>query len=178
MRKTVMVGLAWVGLLMLTNLLSACTASQGPESDGSIAAASYEARGSGKIESILAYYHVARMDRAIEFYGHKLGLPLVKHTPRWAMFEVGGTLLGLRWTGGTAVPRIDRSSDDALAGGTVTLRTSNLAALLQNWANSGVTFLSRPTEYPWGKIATFEDPDGNVLRVVQLAPARTQRRQN
>jgi catechol 2,3-dioxygenase-like lactoylglutathione lyase family enzyme len=119
------------------------------------------------------YYNVADMDRAVAFYEDRLGMRLVDRNPHWAAFDLGGVRIGLHWTGGSAVPRVPRDAHGAHTGATLTLRTQEIARLHQKLTEVGVRFLSEPTAHPWGTHAVFEDPDGNVLKLMQPAGIRS-----
>lgn len=114
------------------------------------------------------YYNVADMERAIRFYRDILGLTVLSTNPHWTALAVGDARLGLHWTeNGAPVPPIPRDSHGAHAGATVTFKTDDIDKTYADLVNAGVKFLSPVTRNPWGALAVFEDPDGNVLKLMQ-----------
>ena len=112
------------------------------------------------------YYNVADMERAVRFYRDVLNLEVVEETEHWSALELGGTRIGLHWTGGQPVPRVPRDAHGAHAGGTLTLRTTSCKDELARLEEHGVTILGH-SDNPWGNLVIFEDPDGNVLKVME-----------
>jgi catechol 2,3-dioxygenase-like lactoylglutathione lyase family enzyme len=154
-----------IGLFML---VSACTAPPDPAGDGANAEASYESKRATQFEGSLLYFPVAHVDRSVKFYRNVLGLPLIIQKPLWADFDIGGgQQLGLEGNGGAQVPRVPRDANNALAGGIIMLKTRNIVEVHRKWSAAGVHFLSPLITHPWGIHTAFEDPDGNVLNVVQ-----------
>lgn len=49
----------------------------------------------------------------------------------------------------------------------VTIETDDCRATVQALESRGVRFEENVTEYPWGYVALFEDPDGNRIQVRQ-----------
>lgn len=112
------------------------------------------------------YYNVENMDRAVKFYRDILGLKVVDSNPYWTSLEIGGMRMGLHWTEGGPVPAVPRDDHGAHAGGTVTFRCEEIEKTHDALRSRGVKFLSGVTSNPWGKLAVFEDPDGNVLKLM------------
>ncbi|MET0411180.1 MAG: VOC family protein, partial [Polyangiaceae bacterium] len=113
------------------------------------------------------YYNVRDLDRALAFYKDVLGLPLSSHDRHFAAFDVGGVRLGLHWSGGEPVPHVARDGHGAYAGGTVTLKVSDIQRAAERLASSGVRLLGPISRQRWGSLVPFEDPDGNVLKLFQ-----------
>ncbi len=116
------------------------------------------------------YYNVRDMRRALRFYGDVLGLRIVEQSEHWSALDAGGVRLGLHGTGGGPVPPIPRDAGGARAGATLTFRVDDLAAEVQRLKQAGVRFLGEIVTAEWGSVIAFEDPDGNVLKLMQ--PAR------
>lgn len=112
------------------------------------------------------YYNVSDMDRAIEFYDRALGLKTAERDPYFTALEVDGLRLGLHATGGRPVPRVDRDAHGAHAGATITFRVDDLDAARERLEQGGVEILGA-SDNPWGRILVFEDPDGNVLKLME-----------
>ncbi|HTE04195.1 MAG TPA: VOC family protein [bacterium] len=113
------------------------------------------------------YYYVSDMPRGVRFYRDVLQLTLAHQDKSWTSFDVGGMRVGLHWTGGKPVPEIPKGRNGALAGGTLTFRVSNLIATVEDLRKAGVKFLGDVITEDWGSIVAFEDPDGNVLKLMQ-----------
>jgi catechol 2,3-dioxygenase-like lactoylglutathione lyase family enzyme len=113
------------------------------------------------------YYNVQDMARARAFYCDLLGLPLVDQNPHWASLNVGGVRVGLHWTGGPPVPPTPHDEHGAHAGATLTLKVDNLRDEVERLTRGGVHFLGSLSENPWGSLAVFLDPDGNVIKLMQ-----------
>ena len=113
------------------------------------------------------YYNVQDMDRAVRFYRDQLGLRVVDTSPHWTSLDVGGARLGLHWTEGQPVPPIPRDAHGAHAGGVVTFKVTDIEKAQATLQLAGVKFLAGVTRNPWGSLAVFEDPDGNVLKLMQ-----------
>jgi hypothetical protein len=71
------------------------------------------------------------------------------------------------WTGGLPVPALSRDEHGAHAGATLTFREDDLESSVDTLRESAFTFserLRRTTGGPW---LSSEDPDGNVLKLMQ-----------
>lgn len=115
------------------------------------------------------YFSVQDMRRALAFYRDILGLRVREENEHWSVLDVGGVRVGLHATGGTPVPPIPKDAGGAKAGGTLTLRVSDIRAEVKRLRTVGVKFLGEIADESWGSIAAFEDPDGNVLKLMQPA---------
>ncbi|MFO1329532.1 MAG: VOC family protein [Rubrivivax sp.] len=111
--------------------------------------------------------HVRRLDRAADFYGHRLGLPL-KVDGRalgWCVFALGEVDL--------VVERVDAEApehEQALVGlpSGLSLAVADIQGEQDRLAALGVAFTGPPELQAWGGwLTTFEDPDGNQLQLVQ-----------
>ena len=113
------------------------------------------------MEVTLSWYQVADLDRAKKFYGEVLGLKQTIEIPGWAEFShsEGAASIGLNQM---------RENDDE-RGATVVLRVDDLARAQEDLANKDVKFEGEVEEIPGVvRIATFRDPDGNRLQLVQV----------
>jgi len=113
------------------------------------------------------YYNVQDMARAVAFYRDVLGLTVTDEDPHFTGLAAGGVRIGLHWTGGTAVPDIPHDTHGPHCGGTVTFRIKDAAATKSQLQANGVRILGY-SENPWGTIVVFQDPDGNVLKLMQV----------
>lgn len=112
------------------------------------------------------YYNVTDMDRAIEFYTDALGMKKTYGNEHWATLNVGNLDLGLHWTEGKSIPRNPRTSHGQENGGTLTLRSDNIAEDRRRIEEAGGNILGE-TDQAWGHMLVFEDLDGNVLKLMR-----------
>ncbi len=81
-----------------------------------------------------------------------------------ALWEVGSPAdpsqkeLSKNWSPGKAPP--------------ILLRVADCRKVHQELSVRGVEFVSSPTDHPWGTVATFKDPDGNLFSMSQPPGAR------
>jgi predicted enzyme related to lactoylglutathione lyase len=111
------------------------------------------------------YYNVQDMDRAIDFYTKAFGMKVTSKSPYWTALDLCGTEIGLHWTEGGPVPSTPRDSHGANAGATLTLRSDNIPADRKMLEGLGAKILGELNQ-PWGQVLVFEDPDGNVLKLM------------
>ena len=100
------------------------------------------------------------MQQALRFYGDTLGLPVKERDGDWAEVDADGLTIGLnardseqpgREGGAVIAFRPEGSIDDAV----------------EQLKGKGVDFAGGITDQPWGRIAAFHDPDGNVLELYE-----------
>jgi len=117
----------------------------------------------------VAFVGATDLDRAHEFYGGALGLPLVEHTELANVYDAGGTPL-----------RVTRVEAPAGAGYTILgWVVSDIGGAVAALAAKGVAFERYPGlvqdedgvwTAPGGSlIAWFRDPDGNILSLQEPA---------
>ena len=112
------------------------------------------------------YVYVQDMARAIYFYRDVLGLELTDEDDHFSGLTTGGVRFGLHWTGGGAVPRIPSNKHGSLAGVTLTFRVDDFTSVRKRLKEKGVPVIGE-ADQPWGKLLVFEDPDGNILKLMQ-----------
>lgn len=103
---------------------------------------------------------VEDIERAVDFYQNKLGLPIVKQNGNWAEFEADGLRIGLN----------GREPQGARIGGGPVLTFSpdeSLEDAVDTLSNQGVDFAAGISEHPWGRVATFKDSEGNDLQLYE-----------
>lgn len=114
--------------------------------------------------------YVADMNRSVEFYRDRLGLPLRYDTPYWTEFGLEGCTLALHHAEG--VPRAG-----APAAGEISLSwiVEDIEAVHAGLVAKGVEFSMAPKALPQEGIilATFSDPDGCKLSLCQPLPANS-----
>jgi predicted enzyme related to lactoylglutathione lyase len=105
------------------------------------------------------YYWTRDMDRAIAFYRDVLGLELTYRAGNgWAEFAAGPVRLGLHGTEESELP----------PGGTVVFRVDDLDEAAASLGRRGAVFDGQEAEVPGvGRFATFHDPDGNPVQLIE-----------
>jgi predicted enzyme related to lactoylglutathione lyase len=99
---------------------------------------------------------VSEMNAAVAFYRDKLGLEVEEHGD-WSEVSAGSERIGL-----------NASESPAGSGGAViAFSVDDLDATVERLKGNGVEFSGEVSEHPWGRIAPFEDPDGNDLQVYE-----------
>src|SRR3954467_4335605 len=101
---------------------------------------------------------VTDMDRAVGFYGQKPGFKGTQRDDPWSAPHANGLMLGLNGSPEES-PRGDGGAAVAFQA------EGGLEDEVQRLKDAGVTFTGDISEHPWGRIATFKDPDGNDLQL-------------
>jgi len=110
------------------------------------------------------YYSVTDTKRAIAFYTEALGMRLVTANEFWIVLDCHGVTVGLH-PEAKPIPRIPRDSHGAHAGATLTLKSDNVPEDRKKLERLGAKILGEDDQ-PWGHMLVFEDPDGNVLKLM------------
>jgi catechol 2,3-dioxygenase-like lactoylglutathione lyase family enzyme len=122
--------------------------------------------GSGRIEGlagVLIWTERARFDAMARFYRDRLGLIPRSSKPDFINFDWAGVRLSVSVHGGVSGP-----SRDPLRI-MVNLAVDDIHALHARLQREGVVFTRPPEAEEWGgQVATFLDPDGNLLQLLQL----------
>src|SRR4051794_21901356 len=106
---------------------------------------------------------VSDMARAGGFYGETLGLPVTEHDDDWSEGDANGLRIGLNGS--------DSESPRGDGGALVAFQPDGeLEQEVDRLTDAGVEFPGEISEHPWGRIASFKDPDGNDLQL--YAPPR------
>ena len=103
---------------------------------------------------------VQNIERAVDFYENTLGLPVVKRDGPWAEVDANGVRVGLngREPGGT----------EAEGGPVLTFQSEgNLEETVDELKGRGVVFPAEISEHDWGRLATFQDTEGNDLQLYE-----------
>jgi catechol 2,3-dioxygenase-like lactoylglutathione lyase family enzyme len=106
---------------------------------------------------------VSNMDRSVNFYTKILGLKLAQRFgDHWASIEAGKLAIGLH-----------PASNENQAGrnGSIIIGlelTGNIEDAIARMRQEGVHFRGGVSQDDVGKTAYFEDPDGNLLYMIQL----------
>ncbi|HEX6277600.1 MAG TPA: VOC family protein [Polyangiaceae bacterium] len=112
---------------------------------------------------------VRNQDEALAFYTQVLGFEKVvdnptPNGPRFLTVGVAGQDFQLvLWPGtpGQGAPVFGRVS------AAYTVEVSDCRRTFETLKSRGVPFETDVLEYPWGSVAVFRDPDGNVLQLRQ-----------
>jgi catechol 2,3-dioxygenase-like lactoylglutathione lyase family enzyme len=110
------------------------------------------------------YYWVSDMNRAVAFYRDTLGLRLVRQDgPSWAAFDAGGMTLALHGAvdGRTLEP----------GGATAVFDVADLDVAQALLGGRGVTFDHEGDVPGYARFASFRDPDGNTLQLIEYLRA-------
>ncbi len=99
---------------------------------------------------------VSDMGKALEFYGQTLGLDVEQQEEEWSMLRAGdGSRIGLN----------GRESPSGDGGAVIAFRASGgIDSAIEDLKGKGVEVVGGVTDHPWGRVATFKDPDGNDLQ--------------
>ena len=120
----------------------------------------------GPINGLLLWTSAGRYEPLAAFYRDVLELPVRTERPGHLAFEWPG---GMRLTLGVH-EQVDGTASDAHRI-MINFAVTDIAAAAERLAARGVAFMRLPSPEPWGGwIATFADPDGNLIQLLQPAP--------
>ena len=103
-----------------------------------------------------------QLDRMASFYRDLLGLPVHSQRPYFVAFQLGAARLSV----GTHSEVRGPARESVRV--TVNLGVSDIQAVYRELAARGVAFLRPPEREHWGGwVASFRDPDGNLLQLLQ-----------
>ena len=106
------------------------------------------------------------LDAMVAFYRDRVGLPLHSHHGDFAAFEVRP---GVRLSVGRHSDVSGPARDPYRI--MVNLGVEDIQGAWSRLRGRGVQFLREPEREAWGGwVATFQDPDGNILQLLQLPP--------
>ena len=113
---------------------------------------------------------VSDMDKSVEFYRDKLGIPLKFQSPEWTEFQTGDTTLALHAGG---VPRSGPPvGDPSKQAGACSFgfNVEDIDATYQELQAKGIRFVMPPTQRDQEgiKLAVALDPDGLPISFAQL----------
>lgn len=105
-------------------------------------------------------FYVSDLKRATKFYEKTLGLEKKYEYSSYVGFECGGVEIGL-------IPK--PSKKPCVDPPDVEFLVENIEEFYKRLKSEGVKFVKELHDEPWGgKQATFLDPDGNMLEIVQI----------
>lgn len=101
---------------------------------------------------------VTDVRRSLAFYRDQLSLKEVHCEDDWAELDANGLRLGLNAS----------EQPDGVGGAVVAFQPQgNLDATVEQLRSDGVEIADEISVHPWGRIATFKDPDGNDLQLYE-----------
>lgn len=108
------------------------------------------------------YYWTRDMDAAVSFYADVVGLSLVRRDGNeWAEFDAGPVRLALH------------GSEASVPSGTAVFRVDDLDQVRRALEQRGARFDEHVGEVEGlARFATFHDPDGNPVQIIEYRPPR------
>jgi predicted enzyme related to lactoylglutathione lyase len=121
------------------------------------------------LAGVLIWTDAARHPAMAAFYRDVLGLPTRTQRDGFISFDWPDT--GVRLTIAVHADVAGPAADPLRI--MLNLGVEDIAATHRRLQDAGVDFTRAPEQEKWGGwIATFADPDGNVVQLLQPAPAR------
>jgi len=103
---------------------------------------------------------VSDMQRAVGFYSDTLGLSVDSQQDEWAELSTDGLKIGLNAR--------DEETPGGEGGAVLAFRpAASIDEAVSDLKGKGVDFAGDVSEHPWGKVASFHDPDGNSLQLYE-----------
>lgn len=98
------------------------------------------------------------LQRAVYFYRDRLGLEELHSEEQWAQLDANGLHIGLN----------AREAPGGHGGAVVAFQArGGLEEAVKELRDGGVEIAGDVSEHPWGRVATFKDPDGNDLQLYE-----------
>lgn len=112
---------------------------------------------------------VSDMNRSVEFYRDKLGIPLKFQSPEWTEFQTGATTLALHGGGVASGPPADDPSKQA-GHCSIGFNVENVDQTYEELKAKGINFVMPPTQREGEgiRLAVAIDPDGLPISFAQL----------
>ncbi len=115
------------------------------------------------IAGVLIWTEAARFEAMARFYRDRLGLTPRTSRPDFINFDWGGVRLSV-----SVHDRVTGASRDPFRI-MVNLAVDDIRAVHARLAGAGVAFTRPPEAEDWGgQVASFLDPDGNLIQLMQL----------
>ena len=105
------------------------------------------------------WLYVKDTQASINFYHDTLGFQVVETFPDGALLNAGGILIGIHRE------EADRKSQPG--GTSIILHTNHIEKSFDMLRQRGIEFPREIESEPYGRIATFKDPDGYLLELWQ-----------
>jgi metallothiol transferase len=107
-------------------------------------------------------FYVSDLKRAAKFYEKTLGLEKKYEYASYVGFECGGVEIGL-------IPKPKEEQKSNPISPSVEFLVDNVDKVYRELKGKGVKVIKELHDEPWGgREATFIDPDGNILEIVQI----------
>ena len=107
-------------------------------------------------------FNVSDLKRAAKFYEEILGLEKKYEYASYVGFECGGVEIGL-------IPKLTEEQKVSPLSPSVEFLVDDVEKVYKELKNKEVRFIKELHDEPWGgRQATFTDPDGNTLEIVQM----------
>jgi catechol 2,3-dioxygenase-like lactoylglutathione lyase family enzyme len=107
-------------------------------------------------------FYVSNLKRAAKFYEEILGLEKKYEYASYVGFECGGVEIGL-------IPKPKEAQKSNLPSPSVELLVDDVDKVYDELKRKRVKIIKELHDEPWGgREATFTDPDGNILEIVQI----------
>ncbi len=106
-------------------------------------------------------YPVSDLDRAVKFYQKVLGKEPLFHRDDWVEFDLDGQRLALQ-----------KSSSPARAGATVYFLAQPIEGFVFRLKELDAILDGNIEIHSYGKLARFQDPDGNILGLYEPVISR------
>jgi catechol 2,3-dioxygenase-like lactoylglutathione lyase family enzyme len=111
------------------------------------------------------YYWTRDMDRSVAFYRDVLGLSLARRDgDNWAEFDAGPVRF--------AIHGVVEGHPVQPGGGTAVFEVADVDEAKRLLEERGVEFGHSAEVAGYARYATFQDPDGNTIQVIEYAAAR------
>ena len=108
-------------------------------------------------------YPVSNLDKAVKFYQKVLGKEPLFHREDWAEFELGGQKLALQKIS------LHSPSSPAVTGPTVYFLARPIEGFVFRLKELDTALIGNIEIHSYGKLARFQDPDGNILGLYEPA---------
>jgi catechol 2,3-dioxygenase-like lactoylglutathione lyase family enzyme len=107
-------------------------------------------------------FYVSNLEKAAKFYGETLGLEKKYEYSSYVGFECGGVEIGL-------IPKLREGEHVPPNSPSVEFLVDDVEKFYSELKRKNVKFVKELHDEPWGgRQATFTDPDGNILEIVQI----------
>ncbi len=106
--------------------------------------------------------HVQDFERSRSFYTNTLGLPIIPEYSNDHFVVVqpaGDAQIGI-----TAAPDTTHGSSSI----ELAMEVSDVDSIYREWKAQGVTLLTEPANFPFGRAFDAQDPDGNRLSIFKV----------
>jgi len=116
-----------------------------------------------RMAGVLIWTEAARFQEMVRFYRDTLGLAPRSVKPDFINFDWSGVRLSVG-----VHDRVRGASRESLRI-MINLTVGDIRAAHERLTRAGVVFSRAPAQEDWGGwVATFADPDGNILQLMQL----------